>query len=95
MVQALPKELQGLLKKHPNLVHTENCKVESHVQRAEGEWYVNTIMIEGYDVPFIYKRKKPYKSLHGASVNLTYYPTEQEVAGIVFETMKIVRLKRS
>ncbi|MBT0585220.1 hypothetical protein [Alteromonas oceanisediminis] len=95
MSTKLPKELAGLLKKHPNLVHTEACTVSSHVQRQEDDWYINTIMIKGYDVPFIYKRRKPYASLKGAVVNVTYYPTTQMVADIPFETMKIVRLKRA
>jgi hypothetical protein len=65
------------------------------VQREIDDWFLNTIMIEGYDVPFKYKRKKRYKSLNGALVNLTYYPEVENVAGFEIEVMKIVRLKRA
>ena len=41
------------------------------------------------------KRTKKYKSLQGARVNLTYYPTTDSVAGIDFEVMKVVRIRRS
>ena len=50
-------------------------------------------MIDGYDVPFKYKRKKEYKDLKGQRVNLTYYPTIETVAGTEFEVMKVVRIK--
>lgn len=80
------------LDQHPDLVHSENQKVTSHVQRKEGEWIVNTIMVEGHDVPFRYKRKKHYKNLEGARVNLTYYPHTESVAGIDFEVMNVVRV---
>jgi hypothetical protein len=52
-------------------------------------------MLEGIDVPFIYRRKQQYQSLKGARVNVTYYRQVQDVAGIEFETMKVVRIKRS
>lgn len=84
-----------LLKKHQQLIHTDNMKVTSHVQREQGEWFLNTIMIEGYDVPFRYKRKDKYKNVTGARVNLTYYPESFEVAGIQMEAMKVVRIKIS
>jgi hypothetical protein len=87
--------LQKLLETHPNLVHSELCKVTSHVQREEDGWYVNTLLIEGSDVPFIFKRKKKYKNLEGGVVNLTYYPEMKEIAGMEFETMKVVRIKAS
>jgi hypothetical protein len=77
---------------HPDLVHSDDMKVTSHVQRKDGEWIINTIMIEGYEVPFRYKRKKQYRNLEGARVNLTYYPTEESVAGIDFEVMNVVRI---
>ncbi|WP_455200513.1 hypothetical protein [Kaarinaea lacus] len=51
-----------LLKKHKKLVHSEMLKVTSHVQRQEGDWIINTLMIEGYDVPFT-SDKKPTKIL--------------------------------
>jgi hypothetical protein len=50
-------------------------------------------MIEGYDVPFKYKRKKMYKNIKGQRVNLTYYPATESVAGIDMEIMKVVRIK--
>ncbi len=82
-----------LLKRHEKLIHTENVKVASHVQREEGEWIINTVMIEGVDVPFRYKRKKKYKNLSGARVNLTYYPDSVRVGGIEMEVMSVVRIK--
>ena len=86
---------ERMLKKHPKLVHSEAMKVESHVQRPRGDWFLNTLMIEGWDVPFQYKRQKKYKSLTGGYVNLTYYPETREVAGISMEVMKVVRVLRS
>jgi hypothetical protein len=87
--------LDKLLDEHQQLVHSENVKVISHVQRQdqEDEWYVNTIMLENIDVPFKYKRKKLYKSLIGQQVNITYYPETESVAGFELEIMKIVRIK--
>lgn len=82
-----------LLKAHHKLVHSEMVKVVSHVQRDTKEWVLNTIMIEGCDVPFKYKRKKRYKDTKGQRVNLTYYPTTESVAGIEMEVMKVVRIK--
>lgn len=86
-------ELSRLLEKHSSLTHSEMLKVISHVQREEDGWRVNTIMVEGHEVPFKFRRKKAYKNLTGASVNLTYYPFTEEVAGIEFEFMKVVRIK--
>ena len=63
------------------------------MQRDDKEWILNTLMIEGYDVPFKYKRKKRYKNIKGQRVNLTYYPVTESVAGIEMETMKVVRIK--
>ena len=90
----MPKSpAQKLVVAHHQLTHSEMMKVESHVQRQENEWWLNTLMIDNYEVPFKYKRKKPYKSLHGAMVNITYYRATEVVAGIPFEFMKVVRLK--
>ncbi|WP_395338315.1 hypothetical protein PN836_011250 [Ningiella sp. W23] len=86
-------EVDKLLSKHPALIHSENLKVMSHVQREEDEWHINTLTIEGYDVPFKYKRKKVYRNLKGARVNLTYYPVTEEVAGLAFEVMKVIRVR--
>lgn len=84
---------QKLLKKNQNLTHSEMQKVVSHVQRDEDDWVINTVMIEGCDVPFKFKRKEHYKNLKGARVNLTYYPSNENVAGIPFEVMNVVRIK--
>lgn len=84
-----------LLKKHEKLVHSEMMKVVSHVQREDGEWISNSLMLDGHSVPFKYKRKKRYKDLSGQRVNLTYYPVTEFVAGLEFEVMKVVRVKVS
>ncbi len=84
-----------LVKKHQELTHSELVKVVSHVQRDKGEWVLNTVMIEDCDVPFKYKRKQQYKSLKGARVNMTYYPSVEVVAGMDFEIMNVVRIKVS
>ena len=84
-----------LLERHAELVHCEMQKVISHVQRKDGDWIVNTVMIEGHDVPFRYKRKQVYRSLEGTRVNLTCYPATHEVAGIEMEIMKVVRIRRA
>ena len=86
---------EKLLKKHHDLTHSDMLKVTSHVQRKDGEWIVNTLMIDGYEVPFRYKRKKSYKNLTGQRVNLTYYPGTEIVAGLDFEIMNVVRVKVS
>jgi len=84
---------EKLLKKHEELIHSDMMKVTSHVQRTQGDWILNTLMIEGCDVPFKYKRRKPYKQLKGQRINLTYYPSTETVAGIDFEMMSVVRIK--
>ena len=84
-----------LLKKHEQLNQLDSVKVVSHVQRESGDWVINTLMLEGYSVPFKYNRKKIYRNLEGAPVNLTYYPQTEQVAGLEFESMKIVRIRRS
>ena len=89
----MDKSIQHLLDKHKNLTHSENCKVTSHVQRDDSDWVHHTIMIEGCEVPFKYKRKKRYKNLQGARVNMTYYADNEVIAGIDFEIMRVVRLR--
>ncbi len=84
-----------LLARHKSLVHSEKRKVVSHVQRESGQWFVNTILIDDLVVPSRYKRKKRYKSLVGAQVNLTYYPATESVAGVELEIMKVVRIRRA
>jgi hypothetical protein len=88
-------EVKKLTQRHPQLTHTENIKVTSHVQRESEEWQLNTLMLEGVDVPFKYKRKKHYKSLNGNRINITYYPDIEKVAGFEIEVMRIVRIKVS
>jgi hypothetical protein len=90
-MQSAPKKL---VEKHQNLNHSELVKVVSHVQREQGEWILHTLMVEGCDVPFKFKRKDKYQNLKGARVNITYYPQQQVIAGITFEVMKVVRITK-
>ena len=90
-MQSDPKKL---VEKSRDLTHSELMKVESHVQREQGEWILHTVMVEGCDVPFKFKRKGKYQNLKGARVNMTYYPAWEVVAGMDFEVMKVVRIKR-
>ena len=87
--------VKKLVNKHDKLVHSENMKVTSHVQRESGEWIINTLMLDNIGVPFKYKRKKQYQSLQGQRVNLTYYSDTDEVAGFSIEIMSVVRIKVS
>ena len=80
-------EPEKLIKKHEKITHSDMMKVTSHVQREAGKWIVNTLMVEGCDVPFRYKRQVKYKDLKGQRVNLTYYPTKELIAGIEMEIM--------
>lgn len=89
----MKSDVDKLLKKNQQLIHSDAKKVLSHVQREADGWIVNTVMIEGCDVPFKYKRKESYKNLKGSRVNITYYPQTEVVAGIAFETMKVVRIR--
>ena len=91
----MPSKSKKLVAKHPDLTLSEDKKVVSHVQRDDGEWIQNTVMIEGCDVPFKYRRKKKYKNLKGCLVNLSYYPETRVVAGLEFETMKVVKISRA
>lgn len=84
---------EKLIKKHPQLTQTDHAKVVSHAQRPQGDWIVNTIMIEGCDVPFRYRRREQYKNLKGQRVNLTYYPDTEIIGGMPFECMRLVRVK--
>jgi len=87
------KEVKKLINDHKNLTHSEAVNVISHVQREQDDWFINTVMIEGCNVPFKYKRKKLYKSLTKQQVNITYYPSTETIAGFEIETMNIVRIK--
>jgi len=92
-MQTDPDKLTG---KHAELTHSEDKKVVSHTQREKDDWYINSVMIDGCEVPFKFKRKQPYKTLiKGQRVNLTYYPDKEVVAGLEFEFMKVVRIKLS
>mgnify|MGYP000648368350 CR=1 FL=1 len=95
MKHSTASDSKTLQNRHKALIHSESLKVASHVQREDGDWYINTLMIEGYDVPFKYKRKKPYKSLKGSRVNVTYYPHIENIAGLEIEVMNVVRIKVS
>lgn len=90
-MQSDPKKL---IQQNENLIHSELLKVISHVQRDQGEWVLHTVMVEDCDVPFKFKRKDNYQSLNGARVNMTYYPAQETVAGMTFEIMKVVRIKK-
>jgi hypothetical protein len=89
------KSLKKLLAENEQLIHSKMKKVNSHVQRQDGEWYLNTLLIDGYEVPFKYKRQKTYKSLKGARVDLIYYPSTEQIAGIEFEYMKVIKVNLS
>lgn len=91
----MKSEVDKLLDRHERLVHSERKRVVSHAQRESREWIINTLMLEGYSVPFRFKRKKPYKNLKGVYVNLTYYPDIEIVAGIEVEVMNVVRIRIS
>lgn len=84
---------QKLIQKHEKLIQTDNLKVSSHVQREENDWFINTLMFDGISSPFKYKRKKIYKSLASNRVNITYYVSNESVAGFDIEVMNIVRIK--
>lgn len=93
----MKSDIDKLLKKNDQLNQLDEVKVVSHVQREiEGEdWVLNTLLLEGYDVPFRYRRKKVYRSLQGAPVNITFYPQTEQVAGMDIEVMKVVRIRKS
>ena len=84
-----------MLEAHGELIHSKMRKVTSHVQRDTPEWYLNTVMIEGCDVPFKYKRKKKYKSIKGAYVDITYRAETENVAGIPMEIMRVIKINIS
>ena len=86
-----------LTKKHRELIHSEMMKVTSHVQRKEkdSDWIMNTIMVEGWEVPFRFKRKKQFKNVKGARINMTYYRSIEIIGGMEMEVMNVVRVKLS
>lgn len=89
----MKSEVEKLLDRHKQLVHSERKRVISHTQRAAQEWIINTVLLEDCAVPFRFKRKKSYKDLKGRFVNLTYYPGTESIAGIDVEVMNVVRIK--
>lgn len=91
----MASDVDKLLKKHGQLNQLDVAKVVSHVQRKSDGWVLNTILLEGYDVPFVYSRKTTYQSLQGARVNLTYYAQTKTIAGLDIETMKVVRIRKA
>jgi hypothetical protein len=93
----MKSDLDKLLKKNDQLNQLDVVKVVSHIQREieNGDWVLNTLLLEGYDVPFRYRRKKKYRSLQGAPVNLTFYPQTEHIAGMEVEVMKVVRIRKS
>ena len=91
----MKSDADKLLDNNPELNQLDDATVLSHVQRTQDEWVFNTLMLEGYDVPFKYSRKKTYRTLNGARVNVTYYPQVEQVAGMDFEIMKVVRIRRA
>jgi hypothetical protein len=95
LTKKISSDPDNLLKKNKALIHSDGLKVVSHVQRNLDDWILNTLMIDGYNVPFKFKRKKGYKDLRGASVNITYYPDSEKIAGFDLEVMHIVRIRKS
>ena len=91
----MKSEVDQLLEEHRELNHLDMAKVVSHTQRETDEWMINTLMLEGYDVPFRYRRKKRYQDLKGARVNLTYYAHTESIGGIDFEVMNVVRVRKA
>ncbi|MDG1733059.1 MAG: hypothetical protein P8M49_00545 [Thalassotalea sp.] len=91
----MTSDINKLLKSHQKLIHSEQQKVASHIQREQDEWFINTIMIDSIDVPFKYKRKKLYQSLAGQRVNMTYYLDVEKIAGFEMQVMRVVRIKVS
>ena len=91
----MTSDINKLLKSHQKLIHSEQQKVASHIQREQDEWFINTIMIDSIDVPFKYKRKKLYQSLAGQRVNMTYYLDVETIAGFEMQVMRVVRVKVS
>ena len=89
------KSINKLLAENDNLIHSTIQKITSHVQRQKGEWIFNTVLVEGHDVPFKYKRLKTYKSLKGARVDMIYYPDTENIAGMNFEIMKVIKINLS
>jgi len=65
LARSMQTNPEKLLKKHRQLVHSDMLTVTSHVQRTEGDWIINTLMVEGCTAPFRFKRKQPYGTYPG------------------------------
>ena len=91
----MKSDVDKLLEKNRQLNQLDMARVVSHVQRQTDGWVLNTVMLDGYDVPFKYSRKRRYRNLQGARVNLTYYPQLEQVAGLDVELMQVVRLRQA
>ena len=89
------KSIKQFLAENDELIHAKMKKVVSHVQRQQGDWFLNTVLIDQYDVPFKYKRKRRYQSLQGARVDMIYYADKENIAGMEFEFMKVVKIAQS
>lgn len=59
----MKSSLDKMLANHNKLIHTEGVKITSHTQREVEEWVQHTVMIEGCDVPFKFKRPKNFDAL--------------------------------
>lgn len=57
MLRTMPSDADKLLNRNRELNQLDMQKVVSHVQREPGEWVLNTLILEGYDVQFRYSRK--------------------------------------
>ncbi len=89
----MKNEVDKLLERHELLVHSEMKRVVSHVQRQTTSWIINTVMLADCSTPFRFKRKKRYRDLKGAYVNMTYYPSTETIGGIDIEVMNVVRIR--
>ena len=86
--------LQKHLANNDKLIHATIQKVESHIQRQVEGWFHKILLLKDCDVPFKYKRQKVYQCLKGARVDLIYY-TRDQIAGMKFEVMNVVKVARS
>ena len=57
----MKRSIDKLLKKNSELNQLDFVKVLSHVQRETNGWILNTLLLDGYDVPFKYRRKQAYR----------------------------------
>jgi len=82
-------------KDDPQLIHLEGARVVSHRQLKKNDSVLNTLVLEGHDVPFQFRRKTAFRSLLGARVNLSYYPESRTAGDKTFKTMRIVKIRRA